>query len=472
MSMRLILTIFAVALLGCSGKTKTDVTQEKRTLRVADVAILAADLTERDSPNWNKTREPLKKIVWNRGLSAEIRLAAFDALLAHDEADTVAMLGYLLPSETDWVVLEAFMLDAQSRQWTQLRAAIVRSLRREVPEPALEDRPEYLALLALSPGKTIEEIVYSVFADTTLTGELGQRARQDAWSMLLKLDPDRAHVQQLLASTGETSDELLGNLIAAAQDLSSVPSTPEQIRWLRQLRQPGHSQFWDQATAALARVPASVREEMQLAFLAPLVYAEVTSSEIVGASRQTLLDTMRERLSSRRIMERRTGDTFDHPERLATWEEVLTWGELLSLVVIDDALHQDALMRELFTQAQEDRADKSTEYGGLLLRDPANDSLRVQRYIPRPTQRRGDTTYIAPPEMMLAATEALVFYHFHANGVQNRLRAGPSEADKTFSAESGRVCMVVSTLQRGRLDVDVYFPSGAVVDLGVFELPR
>lgn len=456
---------------GCAGASKNQPeTPEPRALTASDIQLLAGELVPRDQNGWEESREPLKTVMWNRGLSAHLRLLALDALLTHDEDDTVSMLWYLLPSETDWVVLEAIALEAQVRDWTRLAPSFVRSLRREVVEPSFTDRPEHRALVALHPDKTIEEIIYGVFADTSLTSDLGTRARQDAWTLLLRLDPQRERVLDLLASSGSTDDPLMGDLQAAASDLHAIATTPEQMRWLEQMRQPEHASFWSSASTAIGALRDGQREDLTLAHVGLVTHASAVAPEIMSETRQSLLSMLHARFDGRSVVERGTGDTFDHPELLETWEDDLSWGDLLSLVMIDDILNDPALLETFFAQAQEDRFDNTTEHGGII--DPDGQTTRLRRFIPRPSQRRGDTTYIAPPEMMVASTRALAMYHFHANGVQNRDRAGPSSADLRFARESGRVCVVLTLIRRERLDVDVYFPSGAIVDLGVFESPR
>ncbi|MHC4975855.1 MAG: hypothetical protein ACYTF7_04525 [Planctomycetota bacterium] len=459
--------ILALALLGCSGKTTRDETGATRELTISDIRLLASELATPGQDGWEESREPLKSVMWNRGIGAELRLVALDALLTHDEPDTISMLWYLIPSETDWVVLGAISLEAQTRSWLELDAPLVRSLRREVAEPAFEHRPEYRALIAMHPESTIEEIVYGVFADESLDSDLGVRARQDAWSLLTRLDPDHDRVIELLASSEATDDPLMGDLQAASEDLGVLASTPEQLRWLAQMREQEHASFWLRASEVVAHLEGEQREDLELGHLAILVRAHETHSHLFGMDRVGLLEELHARLDGRRVLERRVGDTFAHPELLETWEDELPWASLASLVVLDDILREAGMLGSFFEQARADRGDTTTEHGGLL--EAVDGTIRLRRFVPRPSQRRGDATYIAPPEMMVASTEALAMYHFHANALQNSDRAGPSEADLAFARESGRVCVVLTSARRGRLDIDVYFPDGAMIDLGVVE---
>ncbi|MEL6796707.1 MAG: hypothetical protein AAFO89_07765, partial [Planctomycetota bacterium] len=43
----------------------------------------------------------------------------------------------------------------------------------------------------------------------------------------------------------------------------------------------------------------------------------------------------------------------------------------------------------------------------------------------------------------------------------------PREGDLNYAALYGRTCVVLTSIDDGVMNVDVYFPSGAVIDLGV-----
>ena len=83
--------------------------------------------------------------------------------------------------------------------------------------------------------------------------------------------------------------------------------------------------------------------------------------------------------------------------------------------------------------------------------------------------REGDTSFVASPELLEEPTTALPHYHFHVQRVRNTQFAGPSEGDLNYASLYGRTCLVITSVGDGVMNVDVYFPSGAVSDLGVIE---
>src|SRR5439155_532896 len=108
----------------------------------------------------------------------------------------------------------------------------------------------------------------------------------------------------------------------------------------------------------------------------------------------------------------------------------LSWGDLLAILVIDEAIHQPQVVSALYAQAQADREDKTTEYGGLLAWKRGTPSTPtptptattaptpnaaehsvVMLYMPRGTQRVSDTKFIASDDMLTTGDLSLAHYH-------------------------------------------------------------
>jgi hypothetical protein len=49
--------------------------------------------------------------------------------------------------------------------------------------------------------------------------------------------------------------------------------------------------------------------------------------------------------------------------------------------------------------------------------------------------------------------------------------AGPSDGDILYAADSGRTCLVFTSVASDTLNVDLYTPNGAVIDLGMIVAP-
>ena len=145
----------------------------------------------------------------------------------------------------------------------------------------------------------------------------------------------------------------------------------------------------------------------------------------------------------------------------------MSWGDLLTVLVVDEALSDVGVRRALVGHADLDFKDKTTEYGGLL-GFQADAKPRVVLFPPRPGQRQGDQKFIASDDMLAASDLALAHYHFHAQKRQNGDYAGPSEGDMVYAARYGRTCLVLTSLGERELAVDLYQPDGVILDLGDF----
>jgi len=159
---------------------------------------------------------------------------------------------------------------------------------------------------------------------------------------------------------------------------------------------------------------------------------------------------------------------------------------MLSILVIDEALHQPQVVSAVFAQAQADREDATTEYGGLLAwkkvgigaggageaRKPdaatgaASEHSVVMLYMPRSAQRISDTQFTASDDMVGSGDLALAHYHFHVQKEKNAQFAGPSRADLEYADRFGRSCIVLTAVKDGVMAVDYYQRGGVVVDMG------
>jgi hypothetical protein len=160
-------------------------------------------------------------------------------------------------------------------------------------------------------------------------------------------------------------------------------------------------------------------------------------------------------------------------ESLDAWDDRLRWGDLLSMLVIDEALQEPNIAPALARFAELDRKDTTTEYGGIIRESTAAESTEnsAPRFItvlypPRPGQRMGDTQFIASDDMVANSDIALLHFHFHAQSTSNRGYSGPSYADLEYARRYGRNCIVFTSISQGVLGIDYYQSNFAVIDLG------
>jgi len=431
---------------------------------------------ERGDADAGLMRENLKRVAWSRSTFHTVRVAAIEELIRDEknDADTRTMLGLMLPTETDWFVINFVCDQAATRGWVELAPALVRSWSRPVHEPPDNQRPERAALAALYPQRTPLESVFAVFAGETTGRALTERERRDAWGLLRRIDPDSDRVRDLLTGVAGTTiadDPFLEALVPGARDLGAVPDTAEQLAWLSRLRDPSKAQFWQESARAIASLSPEQRAGLELRHAAVIRWAAANRSEWVGRSREELLGTVERRLSGRkhysRVRESPTGmpdDLFRH------WRSKLAWADALTILVALEAMDDQNLPAALFAQADIDHNDRSTEHGGILDAAPGG-GFAARHFPPRPTQRVSDQVFIASIDMIEAGDTGLFHYHFHANSHGNRDYAGPSREDITAAANLGRSSLVLSFINKNTLNADYYQPDGAKVDLGEIMRP-
>lgn len=426
-------------------------------------------------------RETLKKIAWSRSTFDGIRLEAIRALLTDEERldDTRKMLRLMLPTETHWRVVASIGEAAAERGWTDLSAALVRCWSR--PASLTDDeRPERGALERLHPGRPVEDVVFAVFAGEPGVGpaerspaEPRDRERQDAWSLLRRLDKSGERTRALLAGPARADeDRLLSILRAGARELGVVPSTPEETAWLERLHALERGATWRDLAAGVARLGEEQRRGLELRHALGVRWASANRPETLAASREELLSKLDAALEGRKRHTRLSAATAGRraPESLRTWRERMSWGDALLALIAAEAVEHAPLAAPLFSQAEEDRADVSTEYGGVI--DGTSGGFVLRMFTPRPAQRFGDRRFVASPEMIEQGSDALFHYHLHCTSYDNADYAGPSEDDIQYARRQGRSCIVFTFVSKDALNADYYQPDGATIDLGTIRRPR
>lgn len=440
-----------------------------------------------------RTRQALKNLAWSSATDAQLRLTVIDLLMSdtspEGSADSRAMARLLLPTERSPEVIRIIADRAVRSGWTELTPALVRSYARPSPNVPDEDRDERRALLALRPGMSAEQIIFDVFLHPSRGIEddrelavlrLADRTRDDAWGLLARLDPDGELRRSYLAtdslmdaSVEEQSRVMVADLRAAREELGVMPATAMELRWLSNLRhhtdprnKDENAKWWAQTARGVAQLEATQRRGLALRNLEALRWASQNRPAWLALDRSALFAVAAERLSGR-VHNKRKHEKGEDPrrERLGDWLELMTWGDLLTLLVVDDALANPIVSEQIFTQRELDKKDTSTEYGGVIETDP-DTGWRALLYKPRARDRVSDQRFVASEDMFRFSDRSLAHYHFHVDKRNNNRYAGPSNADLVNSATSGRACLVFTSLSRDTLNVDLYFPTGAVIDMG------
>lgn len=425
------------------------------------------------------TVSALKTIAWNAGEQPGLRTRAIAALLDNPDekvsSDARTMMKLMLPRERSREVVAYISTTAAKHHWADFVPSLIRSYARPVPNnPGEEDRSERAALEALSAGKTVQQLAFDAFAhppapDATFDADWVRRLRTDAWDLLSRIDRDGSTRMSLLqaADQGAPGDEIMEAIRQSKAQLHAIPLSGDQIAWLQRLRDPkrtANAAWWVEAGSAITQ--SGWPEPIEIRQAEVIRWASVARPAWLKSSREQLYDTLYERLKDRPHYQRTADPADTRPKELLEENAArLTRGDLLTALVLDDMIHDDTVRNAIFRQVAMDRADTTTEYGGVLSVDQAG-APRVTLYPPRPGQRAGDTQFIASDDMITQSDTSLAHYHFHVQEASYARYAGPSSGDLEYACRSGRSCLVFTSISDDTLAVDYYQPDGIVVDLG------
>lgn len=434
------------------------------------------------------TRRAMLDVAWDADAPVELRVAALDRLLTDPDPEALERARrearLMLPRERRWPVVRRIGEAAAERGWTDFTPALIRAWSQPDRQVKDADRPERSALERLHPGRPITEVVLEQFlrpqvVDDVPGLDMERRIRADAWDLLARIDADGSARMSLLEGQAVqdpavASDPLVQDLRAGLADLRAIPFTGEELTWLRMLRAdsgPAGREWYAQVASAISRVDPATQRALHLRHAEPIRWASLHRPEWLAASRESLLAELRDRLKGRRIRERTQGygdPGMRLPERLDYWEPALTWADVLTILILDEAVRRPNVVAAFRTQIELDRKDTGTEYGGVLA--AVEDGFEATLYPPRAGQRTNDNSFVASDDMVRAADRALAHYHFHVQNWRHAEYAGPSAGDLVYAARSGRNQLVLTGLRRGVVNVDYYQPNGVIIDLGELEV--
>ncbi len=484
----LFLPLIAIAALltvagGCASTPSSSSDYRDPLLRMNNAQLSSGDRTSAVRAAWTQYEngeldreiftKSMKSMAWKYSAPGNVRNAAIDNLTKLDPDDTANMVRLMLQSETDWSVIEHICEIVAANDWKRATPGLVRSWARPVFEPPDDLRPERKALVALYPDRSVEEVIFEVFTTPVANDPLfGEKTRRDAWALLLRIDQDGRNAEALLTADEQHEDPLIRTLQEAAGALHAIPLNAEQLSWLQQMRAPESGSFWDEAAHAIAQLDEWKQNELQMRHVAVIRWFHVNEPEYLQRSREELVRLLELRLDNRRHHRRTAGFATISggiKETISFWDERLVWADLLGILLADIATRDQNVQNSFFIQAHADMLDKSTEHGGVLhAYDRADDTptFLAQPFEPRPTQRYGDNRFVASAELIDASALAPFHYHFHAQRVSNVEYAGPGPGDLEYAERHGRFCLVLTYVTRTKLNIDIYLPNSARVDLG------
>ena len=431
--------------------------------------IRALETLDTSAPNDPATIKALEDVIARDGYRMDVREAALDRLAQRDLAAAKLTVRRSLPVSKSWPWITRVCQIIAERGWVDLSPALASSWARPVDldNDALK-RPEYIALAKLHGAENVTEVIYKMFIDTD---PAASGLRERCWDLLHRLG-QRERLLALLASSDVPKDDpLLLDLRAGAIELGIVPRNKEEILWLRKLREPGRAEFWSRAVAAVQNLSAPRRAELELRDLPIIVSASLHDHELLAMSRDELYQRVDGYLRHQQhyVQESNYEPTItSSDQRLSEYRDSLTWGDLAAMMIAIRAVQVPEVAAHLFDFAERDRADKSTEYGGVIALD-GKDRFEIREFAP--LIRQSDVQFIASQAMLDAAYTSIFHFHLHAQSHRNDKFAGPGYGDLNYADNTRANCLVFTFMNQNTLNVDFYRHDRLVVDLGEVKRP-
>ncbi|MDY7109299.1 MAG: hypothetical protein SYC29_11755 [Planctomycetota bacterium] len=465
----LVLTLLAAAALVAAGCASTPTLDDPLAAlanvengpRVHMAAMSALDARPSDDA-YLKT---LHRVVWKAGYTVDAREAAVQRLIEYDLEGLKRTLRQHLPRMTAWAGLTRLCEIIAEQGWEDLSPALVSSWARPTAYVQEEtERPEYKALARLFGPENVPDVVFDLLITSSKVYQQGLRTR--CWDLLHRLGRRERLVNMLADREIPDDDAFMLDLQAGAAELGLVPHNREEILWLRKLRQPERRPFWDEAVAALGQLTAARRAALEFRDIPIVVSAARHEPELLAMDESAIYARLHAVLAGRKHHSR--GSNWDNQsanqrERLYEWRGELTWGDLAAMHVALRALQVPQVVDHLFDYAERDRADETTEYGGVIALDERG-RFEILEFPPR--IRQHDQKFIASQAMLDAAYTSLFHFHMHVQRHWNRQYAGPGFGDVNYADNTRANCLVFTFVAEDAMNVDYYRHGRVMVDLG------
>ncbi len=411
----------------------------------------------------------LRRIQHRPGYTLEIREAAFNRLERVDPEALKDTLRLNLPGleMLEWRRTLCRMI--ADRGWTDMSSTLVRAWSYPIPGwvPRDEDRPERQALERLHGRDALPDYLFQTVVEADPVRERNLRAR--CWEMLHRLGQRERLVALMKNAEINPTDSTLTELRAAAAQLGVVPFNLEEILWVLKLREPSRAEFWSEATQVFRTMPEGLRATMEIRDIAVAVAASRHRPELLTMTKEDLYTQAVSALKGRKFHAASfEGWEGAFPSHLQDWRSQLTWGDLVAVHLAIQALDVPQFVNHVFSYADRDQKDTTTEYGGIVRLD---DKGRFELVEFQPRSRISDERFEATQEMLDAAYTSLFHFHNHTMRHDNERYAGPHMGDFAYADNTRANCLVFTFIKRDTLNVDFYRHGRVVVDLGDIHRP-
>ena len=493
--------LWLVVTVGCHGPGRPEdhdiAVDPDRSLSARRSAVARLSVRAADDP---AAGAALERVAWGIRQPVGLRIEAAEVLLREARESfwlrARGELAGLGPGAwRDWLVRRAMsegrndLADALAQSWWREVGPLVEAER-------LRQHPTGQALAGLSGASSVEAALMDRLQESVDPGGFAA-----SWSLLSRLW-DGPSMKRLArdgfaeCKVGQQDHDPLSaddprqrvtrrlrtSLAKAADLLGVLPTTPEGLRRLAGLA--GDFERWERCVAAHEGLPPAWVESLALRHLG-LLQREASGGQ--GAVSDEAVEAGPAQLARRLASSQSYRRDPDYRRHLpdATAADRLTAADGWLTAEVLAALGDPAVVGAWFDQLDRDVADPRAEHGGLLTWDAEGRRSAVAFASAGGVGGAGgavggggqgggrhDRGYVSSLAMMDAAAGGLAHYHYHATRYESGAYAGPSRGDLDFAAANEVASLILTPLDRGRLNVDLVLPGGRWLDLGVIRRGR
>ena len=419
------------------------------------------------------TKAALRRMIAAQGYAIEARERAFELLLEVDRAALVQAIENSLPRMEDVMWRERMADLIAQYEMNDLIPTLIRAWANPVTgldriEEGKDMRPERRALVTLVGEDQLSATLLKTMRESNPGTQANLRAR--CWELLMK-NGDSARLRALLADAESVrGDAMLTDLGRVCVELGVLPTTREEILWARELCKPTRAEFFEAAKNALALMPTARRESLEIRALPIAVAIMKRRADVLTMSDADMLTEVTNRTAGRKkVSPDFTGFGEGFTETLYQQRSKLVWTDLAAMMLALDLLNEPALLVHVFEQADRDREDRSTEFGGVVAIDSSGRGELLEF---EPRSKASDVRYESPQLLFDALYTAPFHYHNHTQKYDNADYAGPHLGDFAFADSARCNGLVFTFLSTDLMGVDFYRHDRLVVDLGAVERPE
>lgn len=430
-----------------------------------------AALTQLDANPPKDYDATLRRLLYQPGYVQSVREQAFERLKSRNVQALKDSLKTNLP-KLEALAWREWLCDRIAKEgWTDLTPTLVRAWSFRFPgwKDRDEERPERRALVALHGEGRLGDVVCDLFVNADPV--VDQNLRLRCWELMQRHGQRDRLVALVADSSVKPEDGLLRDLRRCAKELGTLPTTREEILWLRALLTTANAAFWAEACDAVSKLPAGTRQGLEIRELPIAVAAARFRPELLGMDSVDLYRRVEDRRNangSRVVMASLEGYRNNHTETLYSQRDSMRWGDFAAMVLAMEMLDDAGLRRALFDIGDRDLQDRDTEYGGVITVDREG-KPKLTEFKPRITGN--DLRFEAPQAMFDLGYTGLFHFHLHAQAYENGMYAGPHEGDFGYADSTRANCLVFTFVRKRELNVDYYRHGPVVVDLGCIQRP-